>query len=560
VWRKVTQSWLIQLLWHFFTGLELGRQPRSRRWPRCRHAAARTGGVAGVFALLYGLIVARTATTWSAAAVLLATATAGGWWLWRHRLRHLPVRWKYARPLSRRLAPVLKAAPPRVQIEGDRTTTIWLPLDWVGTPREWEQIDSIFGHTLALEAPVRDIQLEGHSRYVTYSKSEPPPGGTTWADIAAAVADAAADEVIFGLGKKRAVVSASLATDSPHVGLNMGTGGGKTNTSSLGALQFLHRGDIVAIIDAKLISYPWARGLPNICYAGTVPEIHDLLVALGAELQRRNEVSLAGLQPSGAIDADVGPRLILKAEELNFVIPKLKRHWADLRQQDKSLPKRSPALDALADIAFAGRQVRMHIWFIGQMLTAAATGASDSSVRGNIGVACMARYRETTWRKMSDLPMPPPSEVPGRIQVVTAAGIRETQVPYLALTDDDRGRAAAAAQWAREYATGGVRTPLPSWMPGANIAPRVPAVAGHNGDALQMPPDQPFVAGQLPVVPSTPGAVTLAEAVTAGMWPTQAAARKAVQRAQLEDAGYRGAAKLYTIEALATARRRKVDR
>ena len=57
-----------------------------------------------------------------------------------------------------------------------------------------------------------------------------------------------------------------------------------------------------------------------------------------------------------------------------------------------------------------------------------------------------------------------------------------------------------------------------------------------------------------------PGAVTLAEAVAAGMWPTQAAARKAVQRAQLEEAGFRGAAKLYTIEALATARRRKADR
>ena len=101
------------------------------------------------------------------------------------------------------------------------------------------------------------------------------------------------------------------ATDSPHVGLNMGSGGGKTNTSSFGALQFLHRGDIVAIIDAKLISYPWARGLPNVSYAGTIAEIHDLLVGLGAELQRRNEVSLAGLQPSGAIDADVGPRIIL---------------------------------------------------------------------------------------------------------------------------------------------------------------------------------------------------------------------------------------------------------
>jgi predicted GIY-YIG superfamily endonuclease len=63
-----------------------------------------------------------------------------------------------------------------------------------------------------------------------------------------------------------------------------------------------------------------------------------------------------------------------------------------------------------------------------------------------------------------------------------------------------------------------------------------------------------------PAPPLPSGPITLRQAAAAGMWPNVEAARKAVQRAQLEDAGYRGAAKLYTIEALATARRRKADR
>ena len=39
---------------------------------------------------------------------------------------------------------------------------------------------------------MRDPQLEGRDRYVTYTKSEPPPGRLTWEDVAALVAAAEA--------------------------------------------------------------------------------------------------------------------------------------------------------------------------------------------------------------------------------------------------------------------------------------------------------------------------------------------------------------------------------
>jgi hypothetical protein len=544
LWWKASQSWLVQVLWRWFTGMDLDGQPRPRRWRRRHHAAVRTGGTVAMFGLLYGLLAARTVTLAAVAAVVLAGIGVGGWLLWRRRLRHLPVRWRYARPLARRLAPMLEGAPPQLQIEPDRTTKVWLPPGFVGTTREWEQIDNIVSTTLALEAPIRDPQMEGRSRYVRYTPSEPPPGFLTWEDVADLVAAAELDEVILGLGKKRVKVSGSLSGDSPHVGYNMGSGGGKTNLGSFNSLQFLHRGDIGVIIDAKLISYPWARGLPNVCYAGTIAEIHDVLVGLGTELQNRNEESLAGLQPSGAIDADVGPRILIFAEELNFVVPKLKRYWADLRALDKSLPKRSPALDAIADIAFAGRQVMMHVFFIGQMLTAAATGASDSSVRGNIGIACMARYVPSSWSKMSPLPMPPVPTTPGRIQVVTAAGIRETQVPYLSLDVNDRGLAGAAAQWAREYAVSGRLSHLPHWMPGAKVL-RVPQPVL----ALQGGSDQGIDVRQPALSPPRPAnAVTLAEMVTANLFPTLAAARKAAQRGNCGDAvGEERQAKLYDV-------------
>ena len=80
---------------------------------------------------------------------------------------------------------MLEGAPPRLQIEPDRTAKVWLPAGFIGTSREWEQIDSIVSTTLALEAPDRDRQMDGRNRYVTYTPSEPPPSRVPSRDITA---------------------------------------------------------------------------------------------------------------------------------------------------------------------------------------------------------------------------------------------------------------------------------------------------------------------------------------------------------------------------------------
>jgi hypothetical protein len=457
-------------------------------------------------------------------------------------------------PLHHALAPVLDipmATRPRTWLDvprdygerPDAEITVYPPPSFTASDRDKEDVTRAVTAKLGIEAPDADWSgLAGSKPRIIFTKSEPPPGYLEWPDVEAAVAGILADEVLFGLGKHRVPVAGSLAVDSPHVGLNSGSGGGKTNTASLCALQFLHRGDISAFIDAKLISYPWARGLPNVSYAGTIAEIHDLLVWLGGELDRRNKVSLAGLQPSGAIYANVGPRIVVFAEELNFLIPKLKRHWADLRAWDKMLPKRSPAIDAIGDLAFAGRQVHMHVFFIGQMLTAAATGSNDSSVRGNIGIALMARYTPQSWKAMSALAMPPVPTTPGRVQVVTAGGIRETQVPYLHLDDKNEAVATVAAQWAQKYATSGTLTVCPAGMPGATVQ-GVPV----GRQLVRVGSEQPIVLGQGPVVPYPAGSATLREMADAGLFRTVDAARKAAQRNGFTVVGERDRANLYDL-------------
>ena len=50
-------------------------------------------------------------------------------------------------------------------------------------------------------------------------------------------------------------------------------------------------------------------------------------------------------------------------------------------------------------MAFAGRAVKMHLIVIGQMLTAESLGGG--AVRENIGVRCLARYTQNSWKMLA---------------------------------------------------------------------------------------------------------------------------------------------------------------
>ncbi|MGO9080385.1 MAG: hypothetical protein ACLQDY_15305 [Streptosporangiaceae bacterium] len=173
----------------------------------------------------------------------------------------------------------------------------------------------------------------------------------------------------------------------------------------------------------------------------------------------------------------------------------------------------------------------MHVVFIGQSLTARATGAPDSSVRENIGIKVLARYSQRSWLMQApEWPMPPAPVQLGRVQVVTAAGVRETQAPRV---DYERARA---------YAVSGTVTACPAGMPCAQVPVTDKA-------RIENPPaDQPVVIAQGPPVTGPGDAVTLAEAVALGITgPSLAAVRTARGRDAgfPSPAGHRGLANLY---------------
>lgn len=515
--------WFLGVLWRWHTGVS-----RSERLSRPRLAAWRNGATLLVTGLVAAAIVSPKITAGGLAACAAAALTYGLWRAWRpirqrsHWLRpvlQLPVRVaeKMLPPVTRLqhyrkwMRPAHLAACNVAQIPSGRRPGSWLevaydrswakaqlPPGWPADDKDKQRLVAILTAKLGMEADAA-WRLAGPKPVLELTASEPPPARVTLADIRPAIEAAQADEAVWGLGKRSAVVKTSLAADSPHYGLSMGSGAGKSITARALLAQSLYHGCVGVILDHKMISHQWAEGLPNVVIARRPNEIHEALLWLGGwpkhvkgEVARRAEVALAGSDIEGNVHAKVGARIIIICEELNATMTVLRAHWRQERHEDKSLQQRSPALDALDQVNLMGRQVRMNLVYMGQRLSVKAVGG-DGDARESIGVLAFGRYSPSNWKMLApDFPMPSSSRTPGRIQVVSDH-VRETQGVYMTALE------------ARELAVAGTVTPCPAGMPGRR------AVPGETHEQISWA-DQPFVSETRPPVLDGPALVTLREA------------------------------------------------
>ncbi|AQW46678.1 pRL2-11 [Streptomyces violaceusniger] len=285
---------------------------------------------------------------------------------------------------------------------------------------------------------------------------------------------------LIGLGANKKKVSVDLDHDSPHVLISAGTGGGKSTILRCICCQFIHHGALAYVLDYKRISHTWARGVPGVTYCRDIAEIHDALIQLVQEGRRR--IRLAEQLGDDVLEKEpwrVGPRLVILLEEVNATMAQLKRYWERIRESGD--PKVSPAVDALAEILFMGRAVRLHVLLVAQSATARAIGGPE--MRENFATRILVRYTLNTWRMLVPevSPAPAPTRHPGRVQVVLGGRAQETQV--LNLSDAE----------AREWAMSGVHTsgeagpPLPN-PPTPEPAPVLPAPSTEPSPAPAVDP------------------------------------------------------------------------
>ena len=292
-----------------------------------------------------------------AAAVLAGTWHAGrftaGWWRGRRHDREV------TRPLARSLAGPLGLEsrapstwvhiPPALLATDDREVfgRIDLPDQVAAETGTRRIVEDAIRHKLPgdLETTFR---LSGSTPHVIIRHRPSPPARVSLDDIRAAIDAAPEHELVLGLGAGRTPVRVSLLDDSPHIGVSMASGAGKSATVRAVAAPLYRRGADLAVLDIKRVSHVWAAGLPRVRYARKVEQIHDLLVDLAAEMSRRYD----------ALEADATAtfgRIGIIAEECNITAAALSRYWQSIRSKDDQ--KQSPALVALADLLAAGRLI-----------------------------------------------------------------------------------------------------------------------------------------------------------------------------------------------------------
>lgn len=168
---------------------------------------------------------------------------------------------------------------------------------------------------------------------------------------------------------------------SPHVLVNAPTNLGKSTVARSIGVQTLSQGDQLVILDRKMHSHSWARGLaPLTVYADDTALIAATLTRLDWELQRRNAAVRDGLDP--------GPRIVVMFEETNATLNRIKA-------LDKETGS-GGALSAFEDLMFMGRAVRMHMVCFAQL--ASYRSGLTADLLENFDTRVMIGYSETAWR------------------------------------------------------------------------------------------------------------------------------------------------------------------
>lgn len=274
-----------------------------------------------------------------------------------------------------------------------------------------------------------DWKLEGSKPSVTVRTLPEPPKKLGWSELLPLLERSRDTAPIIGLDAQRRPVTVDLEADSPHILASAGSGAGKSVLLRVLLAQALAKGALGVVLDVKRMSHTWAAKLPNCEYYRSPEAIHDALLKLEDIVDQRTIVAEESVDEDGNVTADVGPRIFILAEEMNATVSRLSKYWKGIKEPGD--PNTSPAVEALQNLLFMGRQVKVHVIAVAQMASARAMGGPEA--RENFGTRCLARYSLNNWKMLVPevWPAPKKSKHPGRWQIVKSGEAVETQVFFL---------------------------------------------------------------------------------------------------------------------------------
>ncbi|MGH3629509.1 MAG: hypothetical protein ACRDRL_18990, partial [Sciscionella sp.] len=336
----------------------------------------------------------------------------------------------------------------------DKQVTIDLPPSWHGDRRQQARLSEVAGHRLSMRNPDWGIDWDNDTFPRMWLRACPdPPTRVDFAEpeVRALVEGRPSGQFFLGMGPRRAPQYLDIIKGAPHVGWSIPTNGGKSTAVRGAIMQMLHDGGLALILDPKMDSHPWARDLPGVRYADTPKEIHEALVWLSGEVDRRNQIGKEHGDIYGKVDETlVGPRLLVIAEELNSMEIDLARYWREIRQPGD--PLKPASMSALGRALNMGRSKRVYIWPIAQELLVQSLGGP--AAKANLSTRILGRATTPTWNKLAPEckvagRYPRKDMNQGRVYVVTTE--EPTLVQAMIVDEQD----------ARDYAMSGVVAVFP---------------------------------------------------------------------------------------------------
>jgi hypothetical protein len=265
-----------------------------------------------------------------------------------------------------------------------------------------------------------------------------PPAKVTLAELMDEILMSDVDHPVVGMMNGRKIVHMDFKNDSPHSLGSAASGAGKSTFYKFIAMQRLRNGAYAIILDFKKWSHlRWAGRLPagRVLIADEIPVIHDILCKVFDELMWRKSHDLKDEHVLESL-----PALDVYLEELGSLRGLLDDYWAALVQRSKvlarervrqakeaiksagedgdtdallveleeaneeliranSMPKRSPATEALKLGVNLGREFKIHFHFISQSIDAQVAGGRN--VRASFRTRFLARWDEKDWKMLA---------------------------------------------------------------------------------------------------------------------------------------------------------------
>lgn len=315
--------------------------------------------------------------------------------------------------------------PRNFKTDPDVVIRLDLPAEFSGGDNQSvKAVTSTIQGKLSLPEAEVTLRLAGDTPHMLVRRAPEPPDKVPYESVKLVIQNAKDSAPFLGYGPGNKYVAVKLDSESPHILISASPGAGKSVLLRLLAAQGLAKGGEVVICDVKRVSHSWAKGLPRVTYARSIEEIHNVLVELDAESERRYMI----IDMEGE-DTDVGPRLFILLEEMNATIRRLERYWQKVKGPND--PKLSPAVEAIGNLLFMGRAAKEHVIAVAQMATARSLGGPEA--RENFATRILARYSLNAWRMLVPeiWPAPKASRHSGRVQVAIAGEATETQIVYL---------------------------------------------------------------------------------------------------------------------------------